>query len=126
MTPPLDKARGLPELPKSLFVGQTTNQPLYTATQLQEYGQRCIDEAHAAQVEALEAEVARLTAPQDVDLCELASELEKVNEEKVIAEVEALTNGRTDPYWAGFSQACEEIAHRLGVPFKESTPESPT
>lgn len=81
---------------------------------------------HAAQVEALEAEVARLTAPQDVDLCELASELEKVNEEKVIAEVEALTNGRTDPYWAGFSQACEEIAHRLGVPFKESTPESPT
>ena len=37
---------------------------------------------HAAQVEALEAEVARLKAPQDVDLCELARELEKVNEEK--------------------------------------------
>ena len=57
MTPPLDKARGLPELPKSLFVGQTTNQPLYTATQLQEYGQRCIDEAHTALV----AEVERLS-----------------------------------------------------------------
>jgi len=37
--------------------------------------------------------------------------------EDTLAEVEMLTADREDPFWCGFSQAVEEIAERLGVPF---------
>lgn len=56
----------------------------------------------------------------DPDLCEVARALEKVHEENVVVSVAKLAAGRTDAYWSGFSQACEEIAHRLGVPFEDS------
>jgi hypothetical protein len=51
----------------------------------------------------------------DVDLCEVARELERVHASHVISDVEAIADGRTNAYWCGFSMACSEIAHRLGL-----------
>ena len=72
---------------------------------------------YAAFIELSAAPQSGSAASGEVDLCEVAAEVERVHAEHVLAEVEAITEGRTDAYWCGFSQAVEEVAKRLGVKF---------
>lgn len=50
---------------------------------------------------------------EGIDLCELAAEIERVTITKVIEAVYAIAEERTDGYWSGHANACEEIKYRL-------------
>ena len=48
------------------------------------------------------------------DCCHTAAEVERVRAQHIIRSVEKIAGERmNEPYWAGFSQACEEILHRI-------------
>lgn len=49
----------------------------------------------------------------DDDLCDLAAELERFGAYKIVNDVAALAQDRTDGYWSGLSMACEEIKFRM-------------
>lgn len=50
---------------------------------------------------------------EGIDLCELAAEIERVRATKFIETVYAIAGERTDGYWSGHANACEEIKFRL-------------
>lgn len=59
--------------------------------------------------------VLALGAGGELDCCHTAAAVERVRAQHIVRSVEKIAgeHSERDPYWAGFSQACEEIMHRI-------------